>query len=385
MPSAPSQHPIPPRADKPNTSRPRSLIASSLENPEERNALDHSFAAVETAISKVLNASRAVIPFPAGPQGRAVGARPSKTPDESIPMRYATALSAGLHIGTPLVVSLLVLLLALLLSWLLHFNLWDWLNPPKKPDMVFTLVKDTHAERPRDPRFRGQFNQRAGGETNPNQPIAPPETPASEASAAQQAAKPTPPQETPQPPQPPPKPKTPDTPKTDTRKASIQTPKKPAPKPQQATQSQPQQARQAQKAQPTASTANASSASSGAPGTGMTHGNAQGGPGAAGVDVGADVDFGPFMADLERRIKRNWHPPRAGNSKRVKVQFRLARDGRLLDIDILGHSGDPSSDTAALEAVRASAPFRPFPSGVKEESLPIEFTFDYNVFNPRGR
>ena len=128
---------------------------------------------------------------------------------------------------------------------------------------------------------------------------------------------------------------------------------------------------------------------SGASAAGIGHtnsGNPEPGDGSTpGVNVEQDIDFGPFMADLERRIKRNWEPPRAKDSKRVKVRFFLKRDGQVVDMELLESSGEPDSDKAALQAIRMAAPFRPFPAAVRDDILPIEFTFDYNVFNPAGR
>ncbi|MGJ8505953.1 TonB family protein, partial [Glaesserella parasuis] len=91
------------------------------------------------------------------------------------------------------------------------------------------------------------------------------------------------------------------------------------------------------------------------------------------------VDFGPFMADLERRIKKNWLPPRGSESRKVMLLFYIARDGRVVRIDTKVSSGDADADRAAIEAVRAAAPFQAFPPQVKEEVLPVEFSFDYNV------
>jgi outer membrane biosynthesis protein TonB len=38
-------------------------------------------------------------------------------------------------------------------------------------------------------------------------------------------------------------------------------------------------------------------------------------------------------------------------------------------------------DQAALNAVKATAPFRPLPSEFTGSSIDIQFTFDYNVNN----
>ncbi|MBX9571318.1 MAG: TonB family protein [Candidatus Obscuribacterales bacterium] len=98
------------------------------------------------------------------------------------------------------------------------------------------------------------------------------------------------------------------------------------------------------------------------------------------VAAQADVDFGPYMQDLQRRIKRAWFPPRGQESKRVKVIFKIHTDGTLEALRISGSSGLAIADKAALDAVQNAAPFRPLPAGAPPV-VDIEFTFDYNVFS----
>jgi TonB family protein len=113
-------------------------------------------------------------------------------------------------------------------------------------------------------------------------------------------------------------------------------------------------------------------------------GSSGGGGGRPGVDAIAAPDYGAYMAELQRRIKRNWRPPTAQEDKRVVVQFNIGRDGRLLSLGLAKSSGYPEADAAALNAVRLSAPFRSLPPGHRENDLPIQFTFDYNVFRSGG-
>jgi len=101
------------------------------------------------------------------------------------------------------------------------------------------------------------------------------------------------------------------------------------------------------------------------------------------VRVGPDVDFGPYMADLQRRIKRAWFPPKGYESKRVVVVFKVHRDGALSDLRIDHSSGVAVADQAGLDAVQHASPFRPLPAGASE-NVDIQFTFDYNVFNGGG-
>lgn len=96
-----------------------------------------------------------------------------------------------------------------------------------------------------------------------------------------------------------------------------------------------------------------------------------------------DLDFGPYMNELQRRIKRSWRPPRGNESKRVIVVFKINRSGELSDLAIKVGSGFEPSDKAALVAVQTAAPFARLPEGAPN-SVDIEFTFDYNVFGANG-
>ena len=109
-------------------------------------------------------------------------------------------------------------------------------------------------------------------------------------------------------------------------------------------------------------------------------GNPGGGGGAPGIDAIREPDFGPYMRDLQRRIKMNWDPPKGNESKRVVLLFKIAKDGRLLSCSVFKSSGLPNADAAALNAVKLTAPFRPLPAEFKGQSIDIQFTFDYNVF-----
>lgn len=110
-------------------------------------------------------------------------------------------------------------------------------------------------------------------------------------------------------------------------------------------------------------------------------GNPNGRPG---IDTIREPDFGPYMRELQRRIKINWNPPKGNESKRVVLLFKIAKDGRLLSCSVFKSSGLPSSDKAALDAVKLTAPFKPLPAEFKGSSIDIQFTFDYNVFGATG-
>lgn len=94
----------------------------------------------------------------------------------------------------------------------------------------------------------------------------------------------------------------------------------------------------------------------------------------------ADVDFGPYMADLQRRIKRNWHPPIGNEERRVIVMFKIMRNGSVTRLRLDKASQNLESDYAALEAVAHAAPVRPLPGGSPAD-VDIQFTFDFHTLN----
>lgn len=98
------------------------------------------------------------------------------------------------------------------------------------------------------------------------------------------------------------------------------------------------------------------------------------------ISAAPDVDFGPYMADLQRRIKRKWFPPRGQESKRARVRFKVQHDGQMSNLELDVPSGDEGADQASLAAVKDASPFRPLPVGAPS-FVDIQFTFDYNVFN----
>jgi protein TonB len=102
-----------------------------------------------------------------------------------------------------------------------------------------------------------------------------------------------------------------------------------------------------------------------------------GGKGLAGVDALADFDFGPYIASVTQRIKRNFNPPSKDDSLKAVVLFSIARSGSVSGVRILRSSGLPMFDDAALSAIRVSSPFRSFPPEASKSSIQMEFTFDY--------
>ncbi len=111
--------------------------------------------------------------------------------------------------------------------------------------------------------------------------------------------------------------------------------------------------------------------------------NGTGAPNASGGGGGGDgdeVDFGSYLAEVQKRIKRNWFPPRGAESLTLTLKFKVLKDGKLGGIKLVRSSGIAAADDAAKTAITNSAPFPPLPKGAGDD-VDIKFTFDYNVFS----
>ena len=93
------------------------------------------------------------------------------------------------------------------------------------------------------------------------------------------------------------------------------------------------------------------------------------------VSAQGDVDFGPYMASLQRRIKGNLTPVSVSEDMRVVVVFRVMRNGRVTNLRLVSPSSSKEFNDSAIAAVTASNPFRPLPEGAPSE-VDIQFTFD---------
>jgi len=338
---------------------------------------------------------------------------------KEIPLEKALIISFFAH---PLVVAFLWLLfkaLILLLAFLgITLPLFE--KPqPKVRDIEFVLVNKPE-QKPLDKhtRFRADRNSRAGGKHDPTKPVTEPE-PTSARSAAHDSGAPQRPSikkilkamhqramqnnSAPTQEKAPPRP----VPQHDFPRPKLNTPKSfsmPAPTPRVPKTASPQggpvtsgpigYSSPGGSPAPVMSNSGSSGSSSGrsryksgySAGGGSAGNPSPGNPsGRPGIDAMKEPDFGPYMRELQRRIKRNWEPPRGNESKRVVIYFKVSRDGRLLTLNVKKSSGVAVADKAAVSAVELTAPFSPLPAEYRGNDIDIEFTFDYNVFSVGGR
>ncbi len=330
----------------------------------------------------------------------------------TLPFKYSMALSGAFHLISPgalfLFWTLLVFLLAILFNIDLDLARFFPKPEPQVQDMEFVLAPNRDAKTPENAKFLGEFNQEAGGKPDESQPQ--PFEDSEKAAAREKAApqsqvnrspapspKPTPqmnpsPQQKPVKPQPkqPPKPQA-KVPPLPTHKVAIATPQTPTfqprvptPKPSQdipkrssnpspiiqRTTGPRTPASKASRELASISQSGLASASRGAAAAGSAK--------KPGVAV-RQANYGPYMAEIKRRMSRNWRPPRGDRDKRVELKFEIHRDGSLGTIEVAHSSGETLADEAAVNAVKISAPFKTLPPFHQGETVQILFTFDYNV------
>lgn len=99
--------------------------------------------------------------------------------------------------------------------------------------------------------------------------------------------------------------------------------------------------------------------------------------GDTGNDSG-EPDFSSYLAEMEKKIKKAWFPPRGSESKKIIVKFKLNRQGEVQTVRLGSSSGVAMADEAATTAVKNAGPFGTLPKG-SDDIVDIRFTFDYNV------
>jgi TonB family protein len=96
-----------------------------------------------------------------------------------------------------------------------------------------------------------------------------------------------------------------------------------------------------------------------------------------------EPDFGPYLAQVQTKIRAHWHPPTVDQPKHVVVLYRIACDGHLVRVGVKTSSGLAVADQAALAAVKSAAPFPPLPMTYVGRNVDVEFDFDYEMMASR--
>lgn len=94
-------------------------------------------------------------------------------------------------------------------------------------------------------------------------------------------------------------------------------------------------------------------------------------------------DISPYVRELKRNIRWNWKAPSSSTNKRVELFLRIAKDGRLVILNVKRTSEVGDVDNAALNAVKKCLPLNPLPAQYTKGYLDVIFTFDSNSVGSR--
>jgi TonB family protein len=104
-----------------------------------------------------------------------------------------------------------------------------------------------------------------------------------------------------------------------------------------------------------------------------------------GVEILSDtrgVNFAPYLRVIVRDIKQNWYRliPQSANTQKgeLAIEFAIANDGHVADMQLVATSGDVELDRAAWASITKSNPFTPLPSEFTGPFLALRFRFYYN-------
>jgi protein TonB len=88
-----------------------------------------------------------------------------------------------------------------------------------------------------------------------------------------------------------------------------------------------------------------------------------------------------YLARLKQQIQGEWTYPedarQVGMGGELLLVFTLNKAGTLLNIQLVETSGFPVLDNEALRAVKAAAPYDPFPPHMGDEPWNISAIFRY--------
>lgn len=99
----------------------------------------------------------------------------------------------------------------------------------------------------------------------------------------------------------------------------------------------------------------------------------------SGVDARANVDLGPYYAEVRQRVKQNWQPSAPGDNRHTVLVFSIGRNGQIIGLRIGQSSGSPEVDQKSLDAVQKSGPFAPLPANYPNQQLDVQFNFNIYV------
>ncbi|MBN2060213.1 MAG: energy transducer TonB [Deltaproteobacteria bacterium] len=96
-----------------------------------------------------------------------------------------------------------------------------------------------------------------------------------------------------------------------------------------------------------------------------------------------DKRYISYAGLIKEKISYKWKYPKDAREHllegRLTAFFSLSKDGKMIEIYITSPSGHEILDREVIRAVKAAAPFPPFPDAIKVSRLNINANFDYRL------
>ncbi|MDD3436470.1 MAG: TonB C-terminal domain-containing protein [Candidatus Gastranaerophilales bacterium] len=96
-------------------------------------------------------------------------------------------------------------------------------------------------------------------------------------------------------------------------------------------------------------------------------------------------DINPYVNELKRNVRCNWKPLKGYDNKSVELFLRIAKDGKLIILNVKRTSEIGAVDEAALNAVRKTLPLNPLPLKYSKSYLDLVFTFNPSTSSVSSR
>jgi len=105
-------------------------------------------------------------------------------------------------------------------------------------------------------------------------------------------------------------------------------------------------------------------------------------------------EWAPYINKLKIKHQRVWSAPPAYSqlgliSGQTTIVFEIARNGSLVNAQVIDHKGHESLEVSSLESIKAIFPFFPLPDDFPDETLTITATLIYpdlrKLYNERRR
>jgi TonB family protein len=92
---------------------------------------------------------------------------------------------------------------------------------------------------------------------------------------------------------------------------------------------------------------------------------------------GPPFEYAYYITSIRQKIAASWDVPEATDGIATKVRFRIERNGKVEDAEILESSGNPLFDNSTLRALLKASPLPPLPPGYPQDWLGVRLQFIY--------